>query len=156
MPRSRTQSADEQTFHITAAQYLNIALPSHCVWTTFPAGGGGYGRGQFLKAMGLKPGWPDIQILVRYTPFDTIRPMSRFIGLECKRLRGGIVPKTQSDAHEAIRNAGGEVYVVRTLEDIYDALSTKELLKLKAKPLMANMSPSLQKADTTKKDRKNV
>lgn len=154
--RSRAKSAIEQDFHITAAQYLDIALPAHCVWTTFPAGGGGKRRGQFLKAMGLKPGWPDIQILVRESPFDTIRPMSRFIGLECKRLRGGIVSKTQAAAHWGIRNAGGEVYVVRTIEEIYDFLTNKELLRLKAKPLMATQSPALKIVGSTNKDRKNA
>ena len=162
MPRSRTLSADEQTFHITAAQYLDVALPSHCVWTTFPAGGGGRLRGKILKAMGLKPGWPDIQILVRETAYDSIRPMSRFIGLECKRLRTGFqrlrtgfLSSAQFEAHSLIRNAGGEVYIVRTLEDIYDALANKEHLKLKAKPLMANTVISLNKIDQLKKDRKN-
>jgi hypothetical protein len=155
MNRSRVKSAPEQDFHIAAARYLDLALPSHCVWTTFPAGGGGRTRGKILKAMGLKPGWPDIQILVRETAYDSIRPMSRFIGLECKRLKGGFVSKSQSDAHCAIRNAGGEVYVVRTLEDIYDALANKEYLKLKAKPLMANESLSPQKTGSINKDRKN-
>lgn len=155
MNRSRVKSAPEQDFHIAAARYLDLALPSHCVWTTFPAGGGGKTRGKILNAMGLKPGWPDIQILVRETAYDTIRPMSRFIGLECKRLRGGTVSKAQFDAILAIRNAGGEVYIVRTLEDIYDALANKEHLKLKAKPLMANTVISLNKIDQLKKDRKN-
>lgn len=155
MRRSRVKSAPEQSFHISAAQYLDLALPSHCVWTTFPAGGGGRIRGKFLKAMGLKPGWPDIQILAREMAYDVMRPRSCFIGLECKKLRGGAVSKNQQDAHWAIRNAGGEVYIVRTLEDIYDVLAHKENLKLKAKPLMANTVISLNKIDRINKDRKN-
>ena len=155
MRRSRVKSAPEQDFHIAAARYLDLALPSHCVWTTFPAGGGGRIRGKFLKAMGLKPGWPDIQILVRGTAYDSIIPMSRFIGLECKRLKGGSLSQAQSDAHAAIRNAGGEVYIVRTLEQIYNCLALGELLRLKAKPLMANESLSPQKIGSINKDRKN-
>ena len=121
---------------MTAAAYLAIALPSHATWTTFPAGGGGHLRGAILSGMGLRKGWPDIQILVRESAYDTIRAMSRFIGLECKA-KTGRLSEDQEKCHALIRNAGGEVYVVRTLEEIYDALANKERLKLKALPLMA-------------------
>ena len=141
--KSVSRSTAEQSFHIAVAEYLNLALPSHTTWTTFPAGGGGQRRGQFLKAMGLRAGWPDIQILVRDTAFDSARPMVRFIGLELKA-GNGVESKSQKICHSLIRNAGGIIYTVRSLEEIYDALVNKEHLRLRATPVMANVSPSPQ------------
>jgi hypothetical protein len=122
---------------MAVAQFLALALPQHCVWTTFPAGGGGRIRGAQLKAMGLMAGWPDIQILVRSTAYDTSYPLSRFIGLELKREKGGHVTQSQHDAHALIKNAGGAVYVVKALTEIYDILTGMERLKLKCQPIGA-------------------
>jgi len=151
----RAKSTTEQPFHITAAQYLALALPLHATWTTFPAGGGGKIRGSFLKRMGLLPGWPDIQILVRNTSYDTARSLSRFIGLECKRAKGGVVSTNQIHAHRLIRNAGGEVYVVRTIEEIYNVLTQQEHLKLRAEPSMALSNPVAQKTGLKKQGSQN-
>lgn len=148
--RARAKSATEQPFHILAAEYLALALPSHTVWTTFPSGGGGKIRGAFLKKMGLMAGWPDIQILVRSAAYDSARPFSRFIGLECKRAKGGIVSASQIAAHHLIRNAGGEVYVVRSLDDIYDTLFNMEKLNLKAKPSIAPSGTAARNAGLRK------
>jgi hypothetical protein len=137
----RAKSSAEQPFHILVADYLALALPAHAVWTTFPAGGGGRIRGGILKRMGLMPGWPDIQILVRNTSYDAARSMSRFIGLECKRAKGGTVSAAQIAAHKLIRNAGGEVYVVRALDEVYEALTINEGLNLKAMPSIALTPP---------------
>jgi hypothetical protein len=93
-------------------------------------------RGQFLKAMGLRAGWPDIQILVRGTSYDGLGDVCRFIGLELKAEKGWRLSDSQFTTHGLIRNVGGEVYVVKTIEEIYDAL-IKEGLRLKVKPLMA-------------------
>ena len=135
MPRSARRRAltAEQIFHMSVAEYLDIALPEHVAWTTFPAGGGGKTRGGILKAMGLKAGWPDIQILVRTTAFDSARSMCRFIGLELKS-DDGLVSKAQVERHGIIKKAGGQVYVVRTIDDIYSVLTKFEHLRLRAKP----------------------
>lgn len=125
----------ERVFHKAAMEYLNLALPSHAVATTFPAGGGGRIRGAMLKNSGLMPGWPDIQILVRASSFDqAARSFSRFIGFECKREKGGIVSETQLTAHNRIKFSGGVVYVVRTLDEIYQHLTVSESLLLRCKP----------------------
>lgn len=44
-------------------QFLNVALPEESFWTAFPAGGGGFRRGQRLKVSGLKAGFPDLLIV---------------------------------------------------------------------------------------------
>lgn len=115
-------------------EYLDMALPSHAIATTFPAGGGGKVRGAQLKRAGLKPGWPDIQILVRASAFDSQRSFSRFIGFEAKRKIGGRVDAEQIVMHKLITNAGGAVYVVRTLDEIYHHLTVDEGLRLRCKP----------------------
>ena len=124
----------EKDFHAAAMAYLNMALPSHAVATTFPAGGGGKIRGAQLKRSGLLPGWPDIQILMRASSFDqAAKSFSRFIGFECKRQGAGVVSEKQITAHERIATAGGVVYVVRTLDEIYQHLIA-ESINLRCKP----------------------
>ena len=111
---------------MTVAEYLDLALPQNCVWTTFPAGGGGAVRGKILKAMGLKPDWPDIQILIA-----TSWPSPQFVCLELKAPKK-YATASQRDCHEAIRKVGGHVFVVKTLTEIYRVLSP--FVSLKAKP----------------------
>ncbi len=131
---ARALAPKEQDFQSVAMEYLDLALPPHAIATTFPAGGGGKIRGAQLKRAGLKPGWPDIQILVRMSPFDAPRSASRFIGFEAKREIGGRVSDDQNKMHPLIRNAGGVVYVVRTLDEIYHHLTVDEGLRLRCKP----------------------
>jgi hypothetical protein len=106
----------ERDFQAVAMEYLDLALPAQA------------------KRMGLKAGWPDIQILVRMMPFDAPRSASRFIGFEAKREIGGRVDPEQIAMHRAIANAGGAVYVVRTLDEIYHHLTVDEGLRLRCKP----------------------
>lgn len=137
----RRKVKPEEALHASIAQYLDLALPQHATWTTFPAGGGGRLRGAILKGAGLRTGWPDIQILVRNSPYDSALPSSRFIGFELKRPSGGTVSQKQIATHAAIRNSGGEVYVVRSIEEVYQALTEKEHLKLKAVPFVKASTP---------------
>lgn len=131
---ARALAPHETDFHAIAMEYLDLALPSHAIATTFPAGGGGKIRGANLKRMGLKAGWPDIQILVRASAFDSMRPASRFIGFEAKREIDGRVEAHQTAMHQRIGLAGGIVYVVRTLDEIYHHLTVDEGMRLRCKP----------------------
>lgn len=97
----------EAQLHKAVAQYLAAALPPECVWTTFPAGGGGKVRGAQLKARGLRPGWPDIQLVVG----------GSFVGIELKT-PSGKVDAEQIACHDAIRKAGGYVFVCRSMEGV--------------------------------------
>jgi hypothetical protein len=62
-PRRARRDSPEQALHMAVAAYLRVALRRPTWWTTFPAGGGGRTRGAFLKAMGLKPGVPDLLVI---------------------------------------------------------------------------------------------
>ncbi len=119
----------EQNFHIVVAQFLNLALPPEYPWTTIGHGGGGKTRGGILKAMGVKPGWPDIIILK--PGFVDGNGNLRFIGLELKAERGRLSPQ-QNSVHGSIKIAGGMVYVTRTLAEVEGALRA-EMIPLRAK-----------------------
>ena len=101
----------EAQLHRAVATYLTFALPKDAVWTTVGHGGGGKVRGAQLKAMGLKAGWPDIQILMR----------GLFVGIELKGPKGKTSPEQDSIAH-SIEKAGGHYYVCRSLDDVITAV----------------------------------
>ncbi len=85
----------EDDLHMVAARYLDLALPEDAVWTTIPAGGGGKVRGARIKAMGYKPGWPDLQIVYR----------GQLICIELKSEEGRLSPR-QRDMHKQLTLAG--------------------------------------------------
>jgi len=106
----------EQILHQQVAAYLRVALVSGpAVWTTFPAGGGGRVRGAQLRASGLRAGWPDIQIMWKE------RSRTAFVAIELKSKVGRLSPE-QRECHDAIRLAGGLVYVCRSVLDVQAAL----------------------------------
>ncbi len=98
---------DEDDLHRAVADYLTLAMPPAVPWTTMPAGGGGKVRGARLKAMGLHPGWPDLQIVFR----------GRYIGIELKS--GKCVPSSAQKAmHARLRLAEGLVYTATSVEAV--------------------------------------
>jgi hypothetical protein len=69
---------EEHKLHALVADTLDAHLISGWVWTTFPAGGRRDKiAGARFKRLGLKRGFPDIQL---------ISPSGRYHGLELKRL----------------------------------------------------------------------
>ena len=97
----------EHGFHEAVADYLRLVLPPAVAWTTFPAGSGGKARGGQLKAMGLRPGWPDIQVLYH----------GRFLGIELKAGKGTL-SVAQDACSTLIVTAGGTWACCRTIDDI--------------------------------------
>lgn len=117
----RAPKLTEAQLHKAVAGFLDAALPmGRCVWTTFPAGGGGKVRGAKLKAAGLRKGWPDVQIVWR-VPDSMLRDRCYFIGIELKT-ETGIVDADQQRCHAAIRKAGGYVFVCRSLDEVEGCL----------------------------------
>lgn len=117
--------------HRQVADYLAAALgpDSECVWTTFPAGGGGRVRGAQLKARGLRAGWPDIQIVAR-VPTTIAGPpfVTAFIGIELKTESGAVSPE-QADCFNALSAVGARIFLCRSLNDV------ERVLKMFAVPL---------------------
>lgn len=102
---------DEQNLHIAIAKYLRLMLPHDCFWTTIPAGGGGAKRGAFIKAMGYRAGTPDLMLVHNAQAFF----------LEVKNDTGRASP-AQKDCAEDIFKAGGKVLIVRSIDDVQNAL----------------------------------
>lgn len=97
----------EDDLHMATAQFLDLALPEDACWTTIPAGGGGKVRGARIKAMGYKPGWPDLQIFYRGT-------------LICIELKapGKYPTKIQKAMHKHLRLAGALCYTATSIEAV--------------------------------------
>lgn len=98
----------EDALHMAAAQFLDLALPEDACWTTVEHGG--YRtkaeRGK-LKAKGLKPGWPDVQIVWQ----------GLMICIELKT-PGGTLSKAQRDLHPRLMAAGALVYTAKQVEEV--------------------------------------
>ena len=106
------RSSPEYQLHKAVAEYLTLILtPKGIPWTSVGHGGGGKIRGAQLKAAGLQPGWPDIQI---------IGPNGRYIGIELKA--GSSLSPSQKQVHRTIEMAGGVVKICRSLEDVWTVL----------------------------------
>jgi hypothetical protein len=114
LSKTRRRAFSEAAFHRSVAQYLSLVLPKDCFWTTFPAGGGGKIRGAQLKAMGLRPGVPDILILRRTEEGNR----SHVFWIELKSPEAPKPRAVQEACHEALFEAGCDVAVCRHLADI--------------------------------------
>ena len=97
----RTRS--ELSIHIEMAGYLRGHLLPPAFFTHFPAGGGGYHRGQILHEMGLKPGFPDFLIV--------------WGAMYCVEIKNdiGTLSDNQKECHKLLRAAGAHIAVCRTL-----------------------------------------
>ncbi len=90
----------EDSLHIAVAQFLDAALPHDACWTTVEHGGKRTkAEAGKLKAKGLKPGWPDVQIVYR----------QRLICFELKASGGTLSPE-QKVMHARLSLAGALVY----------------------------------------------
>ena len=99
----------ETELQIAVAHFLELALAPHVYYTAIGHGGGGRVRGAILKAMGLKPGAPDL-LFVR--PSDG---RACFIELKAKR---GTTSDAQDKTHDDINLCGGLVSVCRSVEAV--------------------------------------
>ena len=110
----------EDALHCAVVDYLNHALPIGAVLHHSP--NEGLHKPQYRAkqlAKGMRPGWPDIQILYQ----------GRLICIELKTQSGRLSEK-QKTVHEEIVLAGGVVTVARGLEEVEEFLS--QLMPLKA------------------------
>lgn len=103
----------EAALHRAVAQYLSLVLPQGCgvFFSTFPSGGGGRIRGAQLKAMGLKSGVPDLMLIHE----------GRYYGIELKA--GTALSVAQHERRDEIHQAGGQVAVARSIDQVKEHLS---------------------------------
>lgn len=119
----RRKNTEEQ-LHKAVAKYLAAGLGPGSWFTTFPAGGGGKIRGGKLKAMGLKPGVPDVLIIHQ----------GRAYWIELKA-EGGRLNDKQKALHPLLSEVGCCVAVCRSLEDVEESLREWGI------PSAANLTP---------------
>lgn len=110
--KRRKREHPERDLQIAVAAYLAVALKPPTIWTAFPAGGGGKVRGGQLKAMGLKPGWPDILV---------IAPGPVVVAIELKAKVGRQSPE-QKIVAKAFWDCKAPYYLCRSAGDVQMSL----------------------------------
>ena len=105
----------EDALHIAVAQYLDLALPEDAVWFHPPNGGArSKAEAGIFKAMGVKPGVPDIIIMYRSrlgSVFSTV------IAIELKA-PGGRRSPAQRKMQDRMTQAGALVYTATRIEEV--------------------------------------
>ena len=112
--KRRIQNRPEEALHRAVAQLLDAALPPDAVWCHVPNGGArSKAEAGILKALGVKPGWPDIQIIWR----------KRVIMIELKPAKG-YLSEAQKTMHGRLILAGAIVATCRSVEGVSAFLDT--------------------------------
>lgn len=101
----------EADLQAQVCKFLAHALDGNSWFGAVPLGGGGRMRGQQLKRTGSKAGTPDILVISE----------GRAIWLELKSQKG-TVSDAQLYCHAQLTRAKSPVYVVRSLDDVIEAL----------------------------------
>lgn len=114
----------EQRLQTQIAEWLDWVLPLPYTYTAIGHGGGGELRGKILRGMGVKAGWPDLVFT---------GPPARVWWIE---LKAGATPLSpaQVRVHNALRSAGHEVAVCRSLDAVRDQLVVWGIPLREAKP----------------------
>lgn len=131
-PGQRSQS--EIALHIEVAGYLDVWLDPRVWWSTFPAGGGGFHRGQQLKSMGLKPGVPDILLL-----------WGRMFGIELKT-EDGDLSDVQIRVHSHMVAAGAWVATCRSLDHVKLILNQWQIPIVAQKSSVSSFAVAVERA----------
>lgn len=98
----------EEAFHVQVAQYLHLALPDGAVWHHSPnEGRRGWKAQRAIKAMGVRKGWPDIEIVWQGRVY--------FVELKVKPNRPS---KAQRETLAALEAAGCPVVVAYRLDEV--------------------------------------
>ena len=111
----------EQQIHRSIVDYLNLALPRGSVVHHSPNEGNHKVQYRIKqKHMGVRAGWPDIEIFVSRTWWRPDQPWSPWF-LEIKTPKGR-VSTNQSQVHTDLIGAGCRVAIVRSIEETQNFL----------------------------------
>ena len=123
----------EKTVHIAIVDFLNMALPNGSLMQHSANEGRRHVRHAVnLKRMGLKAGWPDLEVIVPRQYFWIQSHWAPFF-LEVKTpkvegKRAGSVSKVQREVLEQLRAAGCYTAVVHSIDEVVNVLSSKIIL----------------------------
>jgi len=99
---------NERKLHEAVVRWMKLALPSDAVFHHSPnEGRRGWSAQRAIKSHGVRKGWPDIEIIYQGQPI--------FIEL---KVPGKYPTSTQRETMEALRQAGAECAVARSIEDV--------------------------------------
>lgn len=96
----------ERAFQRQVCDFLTVALPPDSFFSAIPGG-----DGKMTRAPGYKSGVPDVMVIHDWTPI--------FFELKAPK---GRVTEVQKQTHDALRTAGADVFVVRSLAEVSDHL----------------------------------
>ena len=104
----------EHRFQTGVAAFLSAVLPRNVAWTSIDAalGRSDFKASIFRKMRGQKAGWPDIILCHN----------GYLYGIELKTSKGRL-SEAQQIAHQQIHEAGGQVVVCRSIEEVERALT---------------------------------
>jgi hypothetical protein len=100
------RKSPERDFQKQVCEFLKLALPADSFFSAIPGG-----DGKMTRAPGYVSGMPDVMVIHDWTPI--------FFELKAPK---GRVSDVQTMTHNALRCAGADVYVVRSLAEVSDHL----------------------------------
>lgn len=114
---TRRRGNPEERLHRECVNYLRLVLPADALVHHSPNEGARGGRagaidGQRRKALGMTPGWPDLEVIAG----------GRFLALEIKAA-GGRLSKEQAAIRDQFAAQGIAYAVVRSVDDVAEVLA---------------------------------
>ena len=104
---------EEDEFHISVIDYLELVLPKDCVVHHSPnEGKRGWNAQRKMKTHGTVAGWPDLELLYK----------GKMYFIELKTTKGRVRP-VQFDCHQRLYEAGSTVFVCRSIDEVGNALT---------------------------------
>lgn len=102
------KAVTEDRLHEQVAQFLDLALPDKAVWHHSPnEGKRGWKSQRAIKRMGVRRGWPDIEIIYQGRGyFIELKAPNRYL------------TKDQKLVHQRLRAAGATVTTCRSVEQV--------------------------------------
>ena len=111
----------EREIHRGIVNYLTAVLPSGSVLHHSPNEGKHRVQYRMLqKSLGMRAGWPDLELFVQRTWWQADQPWSAIM-LEVKTAKGRL-SANQKAVHLELRKAGCRVGLVRSIDDTRDFL----------------------------------
>jgi len=114
-------SQSEYEIHCAIVAYLDVALPANSVLHHSPNEGKhhiGYRIKQ--RRLGMRPGWPDIEVIIPKKYWDYEKPWGP-VFFEIKNEKGRL-SKNQKEVIDEIEKAGGHCRVARSIDNVSDYL----------------------------------
>ena len=105
--KQKRQERPEEALRTAVLTYLSEALPPNAFFCVFPLKAGGLFHGLKMRALGVRPGFPNLLVLYE----------GRAFCIELKADAVGLEP-SQRDCYAALQDARVPIVVARSLGDV--------------------------------------